>query len=51
MQVLEDPSSSAEQGDARRATDALFGHVLQGPKPLPQPEADPGPTGTGHHLA
>ena len=41
LQVLEAPSISGNQAEADRATDALFGNVLQGPPSLtPQPRLE-----------
>ena len=45
------PSRSAQYDeDVRRASNALFGAVLQGPKPLAPPTDPEAPTGTGTHL-
>ncbi len=52
VQDVDSPPSSSVQydEDVSRASNALFGAVLQGPKPL-APPADPhNPTGTGKHL-
>ena len=46
-QVLEEPSTSGNQADLDRATDALFGNVLQGPPSLTPPNQPSAPTGTG----
>lgn len=43
------PSSSAHHQDVSRASNALFGHVLQGPQPLTPPADPQGPTGTGQY--
>lgn len=47
LQVLEAPSISGNQADADRATDALFGNVLQGPPTLTPPSQPSTSTGTG----
>jgi hypothetical protein len=45
------PSSSAQYNeDVSRASNALFGAVLQGPKLLAPPADPQTPTGTGNHL-
>jgi hypothetical protein len=45
------PSSSAQYNeDVSRASNALFGAVLQGPKPVAPPADPQTPTGTGNHL-
>jgi len=45
------PSSSAQYDeDVSRASNALFGAVLQGPKPLAPPADPQAPTGTGKHM-
>ena len=44
---MEAPSVSGNQAEADRATDALFGNVLQGPPSLTPPTQPSTPTGTG----
>jgi len=45
------PSSSAQYDeDVSRASNALFGAVLHGPKPLAPPADPQTPTGTGNPL-
>ena len=47
LQVQDPAAGSDTHADASRATEALFGHVLQGPQPLPDPAQPSAPTGTG----
>lgn len=47
-QVQDAAAGSDTHADATRATEALFGHVLRGPQPLPDPAQPSAPTGTGN---
>ena len=52
MQDVDSPPSSSAQydEDASRASNALFGAILQGPKLLAPPADPQAPTGTGNRL-
>ena len=52
MQDVDSPPNSSAQydEDVSRASNALFGAVLHGPKPLAPPADPQSPTGTGNPL-